>query len=367
MLGIGGMEKNVVNLVRRMDGASFEHTICVIRSLGTMANDVPPDRGSVVCLGKANAGRSFLVSDLARQIRQTRPHIVHSRNWGAIEAVFAGKWAGSCALVHSEHGLDDRGSRPEPWRRKLLRRTAYRISDRVFSVSYHLRELLAQRTGIAPSRIGVIHNGVDTVTYAANPELRARGRQRLGLTPDDFCFGALGRLEPVKDLPTLLQAAAALPPALGKWRLVIAGDGSEAEPLRRMAAETPALAERVTFLGAIDCIPEFLNATDTYVLPSLYEGISNSLLEAMAVGLPVIASAVGGNNEVVTDGESGLTFQAGDVRRLSAHLQTLCRERKKRQTLGRQALATVEERFSMDAMIRNYDRLYRGLAPLART
>src|SRR5262249_28813191 len=157
---------------------------------------------------------------------------------------------------------------------------------------------------------------------------------------------------------TLLRAVADLPEGIREWRLLIAGDGRELSALREFAAGRPSLARRVVFLGEIRNIPEFLNALDVYALPSISEGISNSLLEAMATGLPAIASAVGGNPEVVEDGESGLLFPVGDADSLRVRLLTLFEQPDLRARLGQSAVERVRREFSATAMIQNYERLY---------
>ena len=301
-------------------------------------------------------------------IRETKPDIVHSRNWGTMEGILAGYFTRSCATVYSEHGMES--AAPESLIRRGFRRLIYQLSDHVFSVSSQLRDHHARATGFPPHRIGVIHNGVELDRFRASPASREKMREQLGLGPEEICVGVVGRLEPVKDTITVLQAAATLSP-LSKWRVVIAGDGTERASLQQFAGSRPDLAKRVHFIGETQQVPELLNAFDIYVLPSLSEGISNSLLEAMATGLPVIASAVGGTPEVVVDGVSGILFPAGNTERLRAELLRLLFEKGSRDDLGRQALERVRKHFSVEAMLQNYERLYRGLserrkrAPLA--
>ncbi len=360
MLGMGGMEKNVINLIQRMDEDRFEHVICVVRSLGSMVKDIP-SRTRVICLERMQTGRSFLVWRLAKLIDEVKPNIIHSRNWGTIEAILAGGWSGSCALVHSEHGLDFGNAPAEPMRRRVLRRLAFQLADQVCCVSYALRDYYARSTGHPSTRIRVIHNGVDTGRVCPRESSRFHMRQLLGIAPDEFCIGLIGRIEPVKDLPTLLSAAADLPTTGLLWRMIIAGDGSESAALRGYVSERVNLRDRVHFLGEVDNVPELLNALDVYALPSLYEGISNSLLEAMATAVPVVASAVGGNTEVIVDQESGLLFPVGDSQALAGTLRLVWEREDQRIRLGRNGQKRVQTHFSMDSMIRGYEDLYLGL------
>jgi sugar transferase (PEP-CTERM/EpsH1 system associated) len=358
MLGMGGMEKGVVNLIRRMDPGRFEHVVCVLRSLGTLADSIPADRGRVLCLGETGSGMRFQALTLARQIEAVKPDIVHSRNWGTIESVFAGRWFGSCAVVHSEHGMESYATE-EPRRRRWLRRLAFQLADRVFSVSYALRDYHALRTGFPALNISVIHNGVDTDLFRQRPEGRRLTRARYGLDPDEFCIGTVGRLEPIKDMITLLRAATELPDSMN-WRIVIAGEGRDLPALNEFLRDRPEVRKHILFLGEIQDVPGFLGCIDVYVLPSLYEGISNSLLEAMASGLAVVASSVGGNPEVVVDGESGLLFPVERPTALAERLMTLHRDAELRLRLGRQAIYRIKESFSLESMVRAYERMYLG-------
>lgn len=357
-LETGGLERGVVNLIQRMDPERFSHTVCAIRNLGPLAAELPAARVNVVCLNKTAPGYTCLVPALYRQIEAVRPQVVHSRNWGTIETVLAGRWSRSRGLVHSEHGMESAGGGNEPVHKRSLRRFAFELVDRVFSVSYQLRDLYAGRTGFPSRRISVIHNGVDTVRFRPRPEIRSGIRRQFQIGEDEFCIGAVGRLEPVKSHVTLLQAAACLP--AGKWRVILAGEGSEMASLRRLVAGTPGLADRVTFTGEITQIPDFLNALDAYVLPSLSEGFSNSLLEAMATGLPVIATATGGNPEVVVPGECGLLFPVGDWRALAASLLSLKDTPSIRMRLGEGAVVRMKD-FSMHTMVKKYEDLYEDL------
>jgi len=159
----------------------------------------------------------------------------------------------------------------------------------------------------------------------------------------------------------MLRAAEVFSRSCSSWRLLIVGDGSELPVLREMADHSPALRGRVHFLGSMGRIPEFLNAIDVYVLPSICEGISNSLLEAMATGLPVIVSDTGGNPEVV-GGAAGLLFPVGSEERLAEQLVFLYRNHDARAEFGRQALRKVQAEFSLDSMVRQYEEMYSEFA-----
>jgi len=359
-LGKGGLENGLVNLINGLDPDRFEHTVYAVRELGPNAERLP-EKVRVLCMRKRDTDFPVQLTRLARDIRAVSPDIVHSRNWGAVEAVIAARWTRCCAVVHSEHGLEADGYAKEPRRRRWYRRAAFEFADRVLAVSYQLRDLHARRTGFAAGRIGVIHNGVDGRRFFPDEAARARTRAQMGISPDEFYIGCVGNLLPVKDHMTLLRAVGQIAGVLRRWRLAIAGEGPERGALEAFLAQHPEWKERVSLAGISDRVPELLNALDVYVLPSLAEGISNSLLEAMSAGLPVIATATGGNPEVVVDGESGLLFPVGDYGRLAEQLLMLKGSGDLRAQLGQQAIRRVRQEFSIDSMVRNYSRLYEGL------
>ena len=359
-LGKGGLENGLVNLINGLDPDRFEHVVYAMRALGPNADRLPASV-RVMCMGKRETDFPIQFRRLVRDIRSVDPHVVHSRNWGAVEAVAAARWVGNCAVIHSEHGLETDAQVKEPWRRTRFRRVAFELAHRVLAVSYQLRDLHARRTGFSARRIGVIHNGVDAKRFFPDLAARSRMRAELSIAEADFCIGCVGNLLPVKDHLTALGAVARIAGALRRWRLVIAGEGPERAKLEAYIGEHPEWKARVSLLGLTDRVPELLNAMDVYVLPSLSEGISNSLLEAMSTGLAVIATEAGGNPEVVVDGKSGLLFPAGDTAKLAERLLTLEGSPEIRTQMGKEAISRVRQEFSIDSMVRHYARLYENL------
>lgn len=362
-LGKGGLENGLVNLVRHADPV-FEHTVCAIRRLGPNAEPLEAAGARIFCLNEAVASR-FQFRKLAQTIHNGNPDLVHSRNWAAIETVPAGRLARARALVHSEHGLEADSSVQEPRRRRWYRRLAFELADRVLSVSSQLRSLHAERTGFPAERITVIPNGVDSERFQPSDAIRKRVRQELGLLPDEFCIGCVGNLSPAKDYPTALRGAEVFGGACGGWRMIAIGEGPERSGLEERVRANPALRGRVTFLGTSHRVPELLAAMDVYVLSSVIEGMSNSLLEAMACGLPAIATSVGGNPEVVVDGESGLLFPSGDFRQLAEHLQLLYEKADVRRGMSQKARERVQMAFSIQSMVRHYEDVYKSLTAAA--
>lgn len=354
----GGLENGLVNLVDRMNPARFEHVVCTVRGLGPHAAHLQERQVRIVSIDAAASQSRFQTPALVTAIRDMRPHVVHSRNWGAIEAVLAARLTRAPLVVHSEHGYDAQSGSGESRRRRYLRRLAFALADRVVTVSGQLRAVHAERTGFPARKITVIHNGVDCARFSPDVSVRESIRRELDLPPTTFCIGCVANLLPVKDHMTLLQSLRTLDQRGRDWRLLLVGEGPERAALEAFVQAQAGWRERVSFLGSSNRVPALLRAMDTFVLPSTAEGICNSLLEAMATGLPVVATAVGGNPEVITDGESGLLFRSGDVERLGHHLAQLRAAPESRARFGAQAVQRVRREFSLDSMVRAYEGLY---------
>jgi len=366
-LWVGGLENGLVNLIVRSDSSRFEHVICAVRELGPMADRLRENSVRVLCLNQKGGRYSVQIGPLARCIGQVKPDIIHSRNWGAIEAVMAARWMGSSAVIHSEYGLDIRSYNGEPLRRNLFRRVAFELAHRVFAVSSHLRDLIAHRTGFPARRIGVIHDGVDNQRFLTDGLARSQCRKELGISNEEFCIGSIGRLDPIKDHPTLLRAVEQFSKSCPNWRLLIIGDGPELSKLQAFVNEHPILQKRVHFLGRTNEVPRILNALDAYVLHSVSEEISNSLLEAMATGLPVVATMSGGTPEVIAHGKSGWMFPVGDYFQLAEYLGILYRQIEQRKNLGQEAIRCVSDKFSMQKTVQQYGKLYDSVVESAST
>jgi sugar transferase (PEP-CTERM/EpsH1 system associated) len=293
--------------------------------------------------------------------RRERPDIVHSRNWAAIEAVLAAKLAGIRAIVHSEHGRDLQTMGPQPRRRRMFRRLSYACADRLFCVSKELREFYCEQLEMKPDRFDVIPNGVDVKQFCPHLEARAQIRARLAVTPNTIVVGTVGRLDPVKDHITLLRAADLALKKGVDLKLVLVGEGPQRAALENQLSQTPHLARKTVLTGELKNVADWLNSFDIFVLPSVSEGMSNTLLEAMAVGVAPIATAVGGNREVVEHERSGLLVPPGGAEKISDFIVQLAGAPEWLQALGRNARERIETRFSIERMVNRYDEMYSEL------
>lgn len=351
-LATGGMENIVRKLLDRLGPELFEQKVCtLIRSAG-------PANVETICLDRVTNRFEFLVPRLAQVFMREKPDIVHSRNWAAIEAIPAARLCAVPATVHSEHGRDLQTLGRQPFRRRLLRRLSYGWADQLFCVSQELKDYYCGELQWGANKFEVVPNGVDTQQFRADPQARIEVRARLRAGAKTMVVGTVGRLDPVKDHITLFRAANM---ALGRGldlRLVIVGDGVQRAILQNEVERSPDLAHHTTFTGDVRNVARWISGFDVFVLPSLSEGMSNTLLEAMAVGVPPIATAVGGNTEVIEDRHSGLLVRPHDAEAICGCLMQLAADEVRREQLGRNARDRVAKQFSLDRMLKRYEEMY---------
>ena len=353
----GGLENGVVNVINRLDRERFESSVCCLKHAGEFARRIDDPRVAIHELHWRGGNDPRLALRLAGLLRRTRPHIVHTRNAEPFFYGFAGaKLARAQALVHSEHGrkFDDRPSR------FAVQRWMSRHTDAIFAVSGQLKDDLVKHIGMPEASVEVLHNGVDlsrfNVAGRANAQTSARDalRREWGVPEGVLVVGSVGRLAAVKNYGLLVRAVASSGLDV---HLVFAGEGPERATLTALA-ESLGIASRVHLLGHCNDVDRVLGAFDVFVLPSFSEGMSNTLLEAMAAGVPPVASAVGGNGEIVRDGVDGRLFASDDEAGLAACLVALCRDDALRGRLATAARERVHAAFDIRHMIERYEQLY---------
>ncbi len=357
---VGGLENGVVNLINHMPADAYRHAIISLTEITDFRRRILRDDVQFIALNKKPGHSLWLYPRLLKIFRALKPDIVHTRNLGALELVVPAWAAGVPVRIHGEHGRDvgdlDGTNKKYQWLRRLYRPfVTYYIA-----LSRDLEQYLTQVVGMAGSRVAQIYNGVDAERFA--PALK---RQPIEGCPfadaNEWLIGTVGRMQTVKNQVDLAKAfvlALQIEPELQQiLRLVMVGDG----PLRNesMAVlEQAGCAGKAWLPGERNDVPDVLRGLDCFVLPSLAEGISNTILEAMACGLPVIATDVGGNGELIEVGKTGVLVPAGDVPAMAMQIVALARQRQKARAMGREGRKRVEQKFSMMAMVRQYQELY---------
>jgi glycosyltransferase involved in cell wall biosynthesis len=261
-------------------------------------------------------------------------------------------------VISTEHGrLNDQ---PATIKRRIGTRVLNWLPATVVAVSRSLRsQLLAE--GFPESRVRVVRNGIDPGPPPA-PELRRDARARLGLHEDELVIGAVGRLAPVKDFGALIAAFGLVRSLPGRARLVIVGDGPERAALLS-EARAANVSRAVLFTGHQDDVPSLMPAFDIFVNSSIYEGVSLTVLEAMAAGLPVVATAVGGTPEIVDDGVNGRLVPRRAIREMASAVAGLARDPELRARFGAAGRSRVLQSFHIDRMVRTYAGLYASQEP----
>lgn len=359
-LAMGGMENGLVNLVDGLPADEFRHAIACVEGFTDFRRRLRRPDVEVIAMQRSRVGVGRLRRDMYTLCRRLRPAIVHTRNMSGLDAMLPARLAGVPCIIHGEHGWDVDNLRGEQWKPALLRRLHRPLVNRYITVSRHLQRYLVERVGIAEKRVTHICNGVDTVRFApaASKPLLLPAHLR-GEAP--LVIGTVGRAQAVKDHATLLRAVASVvaadPAVRGSLRVAIVGGGPLLDDLRALA-DALGIADIAWLPGNRDDIPDLLRLFDVFVLPSLAEGISNTLLEAMATGLPVVATAVGGNTEIVEDGAWGRLFAPGDVEGLAGLLRAYLQDPALRRAHSEAARRAAVTRYGLPVMISRYREVY---------
>jgi sugar transferase (PEP-CTERM/EpsH1 system associated) len=357
-LATGGLENGVVNLVNSA-GPEFRHVIVCLTEAGAMRDRLKPDV-EVFAIGKRPGNDLRAVWRLVGLLRRVRPAIVHSRNWAAFDGVLAARLARVPVVIHGEHGRDISDPHGRNRRRNRARRVLSPLVTRFVTVSRDLERWLVEDVGVAARKVLTIHNGVhlDRFVRTGTPE----ARRVLGLPPEALIVGTVGRLDPVKDQAGLVRSFAALLRGQPDAFLVIAGEGPCRPELTRLIGEL-GVERRVRLLGDCPDIPLVLSAMDLFVLPSIAEGLSNTVLEAMAAGLPVVATRVGGSPEMVEDGVTGRLVAPQDPGALTEAISIYLEDAHLRAIHGKASRQRATERFGLERMCEAYIDLYSRLRP----
>jgi sugar transferase (PEP-CTERM/EpsH1 system associated) len=355
-LGIGGLENGLVNLVNG-SAPGVRHVIVCMTADGRLRTRLRAGV-EVITVGKREGHDVRAFATLVRCLRRVGPHIVHSRNWGTFDAVLAARLAGVRAVVHGEHGRDIADPEGRDPRRNRVRRLVSPMVTRFVTVSTDLWRWLVQDVRVPARKVVTICNGVDTVRFV--PADRLAARASLGLAPEQPLVGTVGRLDPVKDQAGLVRAFARVRGQNAVPALVIAGEGPCRGDLTDLIA-TLGLSGHVFLLGERHDVPRVLAALDLFVLPSIAEGISNTVLEAMATGLPVVATRVGGSPELVADGVNGSLVPRADPDALAAAIGRYMGDARLRSLHGEASRRRAVTEFSVGRMCAAYGQLYEGL------
>ncbi len=348
----GGLEKMTILLARSLQGKGVQTVLATLSHEGALQKEAEEQGVWVANFPKKDGFDFRVVWRLAGFIRKNRFDVVHTHNLAPLlYGTPAGRLAG-CATVNTRHG-----------RAGLIAPSlVWGMTQKVITVSEDAKRQLLKNNRIRESKVEVIYNAIDTGRFANSPQTDARQsyRRLFNWKDDEYVFGMIARLSPEKDHETLIRAFRNVAGECPCARLAIVGSGPLLNDLESMARDS-GVRDRIDFMGYRREIPFLLSAMDCVVLSTKQEGVSITLLEAMAAARPVIATKVGGNPEVIVDGETGLLTPAGDHEALAESMINVMRNPDYASGLGHAARQRARRMFHLDQMAEKYLRVYHSI------
>ena len=360
-LGTGGLENGLVNIINRSPPERYRHVIVCLADATDFAKRITAPDVEVIQLNKKPGHDWGLYFRLLKVLFSLKPDIVHTRNLTSLEMQALTLLMPGVKRVHGEHGRDvndlDGTNKKYNYLRKLLRFFIHRY----ITVSKDLEHWLKETINVPELKVRQIYNGVDSEKFHPNQSLRNQ------VTPGDFLsansvvVGTVGRIAEVKNQKLLVDGVRRLvesrPELRENLRLVLVGDGPLYDSLQVYISEI-GISDLVWMAGDRDDIPQLMQLMDIFVLPSLAEGISNTVLEAMATGLPIIATNVGGNSELISDGENGRLITVDDDQCLAETIGDLIDDSEVRSQMGQNGLNRVRSTFNWPKTVNEYLSVY---------
>ncbi|MCX5895146.1 MAG: glycosyltransferase [Proteobacteria bacterium] len=354
---VGGAEKALFDLVRKLDRKEFKIYVCSVKKAGSYADKIAALTDGFYSLNLREAGgvyaflnAVYALMRLILLIRSLRPTIIHSFLFRAnILGRIAGRIEKVPVIISSVRVIE-----PQAWYKHLIDRLTAPFTDYYIAVSDAARNHTIKHTGIPPHKITTIYNGIDNTDICPGSSV---SRAQLPVPEDAKVIALIGRFHKQKGHLTLIEAVKMLLKELPACHVLFAGEGAE-EVCIRTAVEEAGLSEHIHFLGVINNVAHLLPVIDIVVLPSLWEGLPNIVLEAMAVGLPVVASRIEGMDEVVLDGETGILFTPGDSQSLSKALRLLMHDEQMAKRMGATGRKHVKEKFQLQKTVQQTLHIY---------
>ncbi|MBA5687274.1 TIGR03088 family PEP-CTERM/XrtA system glycosyltransferase [Rugamonas apoptosis] len=364
-LGVGGMENGLINLINHMPPERYRHVIVCLKNDAPFQHRLKRAGVEVICVNKREGKDWGHYLRLFQVLKRLHPDLIHTRNLASLEGQLLAAAAGVRLRIHGEHGRDLSDLQGQNPRYKLLRKVLRPLIGHFIAVSKDLEQWLIGTIGARPARVTHIGNGVDSLQFHPRLGPPAAVGPPGFLCEDAFVIGSVGRMAPIKDHQALIQAFRLLleeeAEGYSRLRLMIIGDGPCREPCLDLLAQA-GMASLAWLPGARDDVPQLLRAMDVFVLPSLSEGSSNAILEAMATGLPVVATAVGGNLDLVQPSWTGTLVPPGAPEPLADAIADYFRIPGLAQRHGGRARRLVLSDYSLLAMADAYLAVYDALS-----
>ena len=356
--GQGGMEKIICTLVNST--LDFDHIILPLDQQTDAHRWIKGNKTQYIEFEKSEDRGQFFRA-LYRVLKKIRPDLLMTYNWGATDGIWLGRLAGISRVIHSEHGFNVDEGKTTNWKRDAVRCFLYRLASRLIVVSRELETLLRRKYLLRASHITRIPNGIDTSYYAPDPVDRQRIRKTLGFEDNNVVVGFSGRLDPIKNLGFLLSIFTYCIREHPYLRLLIVGDGPERRRLETLCQENK-LQNHVVFTGQQEIVLSFLRAMDIFLLTSLREQMPMTVLEAMAVGIPVVATKVGEVPYIIDHGVNGYIHEVDAPMEEFVQSVSALRVQPTRTRMGEVARQKIVNHFQEQCMVQRYEAVIQGLS-----
>lgn len=353
-MAMGGAEMLVYNMVRHSSSGN-RPIVCCLQSIGVLGKKLQEEGFRIYNQSHSGGVDWGLIHWLRNIMIAEKIEVVHAHQYTALfYAAPAALWAGRIKLIYTEHGRLFPDIRH--WKRYLVNPLLALAVDHFVSISSSTAQAMAEIDNFPRRRIQVIHNGIDFSRMNPVVDLEKKKRE-FGIRENCKIIGTAARLEEIKNIPMMLRALSRIRKVLPETCMIIAGHGSQEANLKLVTSEL-GLGDHVKFIGLRHDMPEIYKLMDVFLLTSFTEGISITLLEAMASGLPSVVTDVGGNPEVVVQGETGILVPSDDDRELATCILSLLQSSERAQQMGRRAMECAVSRFSFQGMMNHYSNLY---------
>jgi len=352
-LEVGGAERVAVSIAKGLNKSKFEPIFCCFKG-GALEKDLRDHGISVFNLNKSRGFDLSVLTKLIKIIKEKKIDIIHTHSFSPN---FWGRLAGIIARVPVIIGTEHSVASVKTIFQKKADKILAKYSSKIVSVSDRVKLSLCEEENISPDKILTIYNGIDPMKPSSNKEAISKKNEGLGIDLNKKIIVSIGRLEPPKGYEFLLESAKTVKREFPPIQFVIVGEGSLRYKLEKLRDDLK-LRDTVIFLGHRNDIADILSISDIAALPSVREGFSVSLLEFMSLGKPIIATDVGGNNEAVINGESGIIIPPMDPIALTQGILKLIQENNTAEDMGMRAMERFKENFTLQTMIQEIEKLY---------
>ncbi len=352
-LGTGGLENGIVNTINGIDTDKFVIDVICLRELGELGDRITNQSTQVFFDQEFASGLKNAIGAIRKVNQKGKYDIIHTHGWATMLAGYIAAKLEKITVINGEHGT----LYFDTFRQRLMQRFLFNRMLINLSVSKVLVNTICKRFKVSKDRFIAILNGVDVNKFRPDLSMRNEFRKEIGINDETILVGSVGRLVEVKNYPSLLRGFQLFNQQHSQSKLVLAGDGPKMKELTELSEELK-IVDDVIFLGRRDDIPAVMSGLDIFVLPSFREGLSNTVLEAMASGLPAVVTEVGGNPEIVIEDKTGYLFEVDNIKQLSSILSSLANDRDKLNDISGQSRTHILDNYTLPKMVEHYQNVY---------